>query len=62
MKHFTKERPITEIMEFNAKFKNKNKSYALRSDGTSNIIDVKTDDKEIIKWLKEHGFKNEIQS
>jgi hypothetical protein len=57
MKHFTKERPVTEIMEFNAKFKNAKKTYKMKSDGISNIIDVKTDDKEIIKWLKEHGFE-----
>lgn len=58
MKHFTKSRSNNEVMEFNAKFKNKNKSYVLTSDGI-NILNVKTDDKEIIAYVKALGLKIE---
>ena len=58
---FTKTKPNNEISEFNAKFKNTGKTYGFTTDGI-NITEVRTDDKEIIKWLKEHGFKYEIQS
>jgi len=47
--------PNNEVMEFNEHFKNTNKSYSMNSDGV-NIIQIKTEDKDIIKWLKEHGF------
>ena len=52
---FTKTKPNNEITEFNAKFRNTGKSYGLTSDGI-NITEVKTDDKEIIIWLKAHRF------
>jgi len=55
MEHFTKEKPNNEVMEFNAKFGHGKKSYVLKSDGI-NITEIKTDDSEIITWLKDHGF------
>jgi len=45
-----------EVMKFNARFGNTNKSYKMDSDGV-NIIQIETDDKDIIKFLKEDlGF------
>jgi|TARA_R100001086_G_C11658508_1_gene209451 hypothetical protein len=54
MKHFTKTND-NEVIEFNAKFKNTKKSYVITTNGV-NILSAKTDDAEIITWLKAHGF------
>jgi hypothetical protein len=49
----------TELSEFNKKFLNKKKSYAISSDMIGNIISIDTKDKEIIAYAKELGLKVE---
>ena len=52
--HFTKDVPKTEAEIFADLFKGKSKNWS--SDQQGNLTEVHTEDKEIIKWLKEHNF------
>lgn len=56
MKHFTKELPENEVDEFFKLFPIKKFKFVIQHrQGT--ILDVKTDDAKIIKFLKEKGLK-----
>ena len=46
----------TELSEFNKKFLNKKKSYAISSDMIGNIISIDKKDKEIIAYVKKLGL------
>ena len=60
MKIFKKNRigdEKTEIEQFKIEFpRDKKLSYSLKADSQGRIIEIKTDDPVIIKWLKSNGF------
>ena len=52
----TKDRPKTEIQQFNEFVKDK-RHYSVNANGNGEIISCETNNKDIIAWLKEKGFK-----
>jgi len=52
----TKDRPKTEIEEFKEFTKDK-KHYSVGANGKGEITSCETENKKIIAWLKEKGFK-----
>jgi len=52
----TKDRPKTEIEKFMEFVKDK-RHYSVGANGKGEITEVKTENQEIIAWLKEKGFK-----
>ena len=60
MKIFKKNRvgvEKTEIEQFKIKFpRDQERSYVLKADSQGRILEIKTDDPDIIKWLKSKGF------
>ena len=51
-----KDKPLTELQEFIKKFPRGKKSYGLTSSVNGEIIECKTDDKEILEYCKTLGF------
>ena len=55
--NLTRIKDSTEVQEFHKKFNRKNKSsFELKTDTLGNILNVKTDDKKIIDYLKKIGL------
>ena len=58
-----KDKSDTEAQEFHKKFNRKNKSsFTLKTDTLGNILNVQTNDKKIIAYLKKIGFDEKEES
>jgi|TARA_R100001530_G_scaffold132956_1_gene105821 hypothetical protein len=57
MKKLKRDLPLTEIQEFHQKFPDKKLSYSIFSDNNGRIISIETDNKEIIKYVKQIGLE-----